>query len=93
MGFKIVQTLGRGLCATCREAQVIETDNHEIVTLCHAWGGEPPRIERTVVRCTDYDVRGAMNKHELEKIAWVVRTDKTGKSIGFTPPVKKNDDY
>lgn len=87
-----MHTSQRGLCATCREALIIEHDNGDIETRCHAWGAaEMIRIRRPVVRCSDYDAKFAQPRYELEKIAWVIRTDKSGKTIGFAPPSKDDD--
>lgn len=88
-----VQPTAVGLCATCRESMVTEYANGTSTTLCYYYGGNPPiRIVAPVVRCNQYDKKGALNNFEMEKIAWTVRTDSSGKSIGFAPPKKDKDD-
>lgn len=88
-----MQPTAVGLCATCRESQIIEDDTGATITLCHYYGHSGLlRIQRPVVRCNQYDRKGRLNSHEMEKIAWVVRTDKSGKTIGFEAPPKKVDD-
>lgn len=91
MSFKIQKTTAEGLCETCRHGQAIEYDGGEATMICH-WAHPIMTIQRPVVRCGEYDIRGRMNKREMEEIAWVVRTDSSGQKIGFKPPIKKKDE-
>lgn len=76
-----------GLCGSCREGTTRQHDNGDVVTMCDA-GMNTQRVHRPVVRCTDYDEKGSVSKWDMEKIAWIVTTDKSGKTIGFQPPPK-----
>lgn len=86
-----IQPKAIGLCATCRESHVTEYCDGTTQTMCFFYG-EPWLVRKPVTRCNQYDHKGAMNKHELEKIAWTLRTDKSGKIVGFTAPKKKDDE-
>lgn len=82
----------RGLCSTCREAQTIEYENGKVLQLCTASpSGEPLRITQVVSRCSDYDNKMVPSKWEMEKVAWTLNTDKSGKVIGFAPPKPDKD--
>ncbi len=83
---------GVGLCATCREGHTEEYENGDTATFCSVLMYTPRRITTPVVRCSDYDQSGHLNKYELEKLAWTIQTDKSGLKVGFAPPKKKDDD-
>lgn len=90
MGFKIQPGTSASLCGTCREALVIEFADHSEVR-CHSRGSDALLIRGPVLRCNDYDNKTRPSKWDMEKIAWVITTDKSGKAIGFTPPRKAED--
>ena len=91
MSIKIQPGTSDSLCATCREAQVVEFSNGVKAVRCHSRGAFPQvTINHPVTRCNDYDDRRQPAKWDMEKIAWQVTTDKSGKTIGFAPP-KKDD--
>lgn len=81
-----------GLCVTCRTSHIMEFANGTSATFCFQFGSPGLRITNPVIRCNEYDARGRMNSHEMEKIAWVVKTDRSGLAAGFRPPTKKDDD-
>lgn len=89
MRVKIQSERDIGLCATCREAQVFEQD-HDLTIICNS--RRAFRVLRKVTYCTDYDDRGTPYKHDMERIAWMVTTDKSGMAIGFKPPVRRKDE-
>lgn len=83
---------GEGLCRNCQEAVNTTYDNGEVETWCQAVYNRPRRITRPVARCSDYIEANKTSRHEMEKIAWTLQTDKKGHAIGFAPPIIKNDD-
>jgi hypothetical protein len=89
MGFKIQPSIDGSLCATCRDSQIVDFADGKSVVHCHTRGAmKPIAIRGPVVRCNDYDDRRLAAKWDMEKIAWIVTTDKSGKTIGFAPPKK-----
>jgi hypothetical protein len=78
------------LCVRCEYGQVVTFRNDSTTVICHH-GMHPWKVYRSVVQCNEFEDRNTASKHDMEKIAWVVRTDKSGKAIGFTPPVTKDD--
>lgn len=70
----------------------MEQADGTVLTRCHSRGMEPVIVRTTVVRCNDYDDRRTPSEYEMQKIAWVVTTDRSGQTIGFKPPQKKADD-
>ncbi len=45
-----------------------------------------------VVECTNYDDKSIIPLYEMKAIAWVLRTDKSGKKIGFVDPSQRRGD-
>lgn len=88
---KVTPNRQPGLCGTCREGVVTEHADGTVVTICNVLYNTPRRVQSPVLRCSDYDLRGRLNQHDLEKIAWVIRTDKSGKTIGFAPPTPEKE--
>ena len=91
MRFKIQPDMSGTLCSSCREAMIVDYADGRREVFCHSRGTEPMRVRRPVVRCNDFDDRRTPAKWEMDKIAWVVTTDKSGKAIGFAPPPKDDD--
>jgi hypothetical protein len=92
MRIKIQPTRDIGLCSTCREAHVFEQADNRLTVICNSHQ-RPINITKPVTYCNEYDDIRVPWRHDMEKIAWTVTTDKSGKSIGFKPPEpKKHDD-
>lgn len=94
MRIKVARERNRhGLCGSCRNAHIVDFDNgtYEIFCAERAYGNRPI-IRRPVVHCTDHMDKARATQHEMEQLAWVVRTDKSGKVLGFRPPEKKKND-
>lgn len=75
------------LCTTCAEATVIEYKNGTVDIACHA-PYPAILIHRPVLRCSSFRKESDTSKKEMEKIAWEIRTDSSGLTIGFKPPKK-----
>jgi hypothetical protein len=91
MKFKIHHALTAGLCNKCRYAHVhVYEDGGAVVTCSEANGTLGYRISRPVSECSDFENKNDASKWDMEKIAWVVTTDKSGTSIGFKPPEKES---
>lgn len=74
------------LCHTCRHATIIRGRalRDEIVD-CGLLYGEDSRINFPVASCSGYSDRRQPTLRHMEEIAWVLRTDKRKKPIGFVP--------
>lgn len=85
---------GTNLCQTCRNCVHISGHREsEEQNYCQALAKTTP-IEFQVVTCTRYLPTNHPSMYEMEQIAWVLRTDpKTGRKIGFTPPMKEDHSY
>ena len=71
------------LCLTCRFSTVVRgrSINDEIIVCSRL--PERTRITFTVVSCSDYTDRRRGALHEMEEIAWILRSDPKKNTIGF----------
>jgi hypothetical protein len=72
------------LCHTCRNATIVRgsaLDDEIIECADLAWGRG--RITFPVTYCTSYSDRRQASLRDMEKIAWVLRTDPKRNQIGF----------
>lgn len=89
MPFTVSQTKRAGLCMTCDYGKVVAYDNGGTEIHCGLY--RSIRVERPVVSCTGYYGKDAVSKGDMEKIAWILRTDRSGQALGFAPPIKKDE--
>lgn len=77
---------GKRLCDTCKNGLVMtgRADSNELV-YCHEMGEYVP-IE--VTSCSAYKNKTEPSLHDMKMIAWQLRTEKNGRSIGFVSPAK-----
>ena len=100
MRLKIVSGTPRhgepSLCGTCGHATIVKgaAVNDEIVE-CDRLSTARSRIPFPVVSCTGYSDRRTPSIHEMEDIAWILRTDPRKKQIGFVQArqLKPEDRY
>jgi hypothetical protein len=71
-----------GLCASCKYCQVIYMQN-EMRVFCQALPSENRMIPRAVTNCNSYMDKNLPYKHELEDMAWILRTNEKAVKIGF----------
>jgi hypothetical protein len=73
------------LCYTCRFATIIKGQRlrDEIVECSRL--SDQARITFTVTSCTGYSDRRRASVHDMEEIAWVLRSDPRRNQIGFVP--------
>ena len=72
------------LCQTCRRATVVRGPRlRDEIVQCQTL---ETRITFPVVFCTSYVNRQHASVHDMEDIAWVLRTDPTRRQIGFQQP-------
>jgi hypothetical protein len=78
-----------GICVTCRNGLVMQHDTSNVVH-CN-YGTAPLRIAQAVRQCTGYEDRRHEDEFEMRKIAWTIRTDRSGQTVGFAPPSKDDE--
>ena len=50
--------------------------------------GHTTLLREPVIECTSFSEKGRATMYELTQTAWILRTDKMGRQIGFTPYCK-----
>ena len=78
------------LCKTCYCGQVfIGRDTGKQTVICNK---PTPAVlmQEAVVSCTGYYDRTQPSLSDMQDIAWTVNTDKSGRTVGFKPPEKKD---
>jgi hypothetical protein len=93
----IKEGVARGLCGSCSEAHITVDDRGGQMVWCKGLSYQSPQVvERPVHHCTGYEARNTgMDRHEAEKIGWVLEVKRKGSDIGFgfaRPKPKKFDD-
>ena len=71
------------LCSTCRWAQIVKGRSvSQLQILCTRL--YPDRsVHFPVSECSTYDDKRIASKQDMEKIAWILLTKTSGRSIGF----------
>jgi len=80
------------LCSSCRFSTTIKGVRlgDEIVS-CGA-RNTPATISFRVTSCTEYVHRGQPSLWNMEQIAWVLRSNPSGKKVGFVEATKLTED-
>jgi hypothetical protein len=72
------------LCTTCRHATIIQgLSLQDRIVSCSRLSESDPRVPFPVRSCSGYSDRRHPTVHEMEDIAWILRTDSRSKAIGF----------
>lgn len=87
MAFIIKRGRGECLCRRCDNGTVMERANGREYAWCHR-AATAAAIPLDIVRCSDFSAKGEPSRYEMEKIAWTVTSDATGRICGFNPPEK-----
>ena len=74
------------LCSSCRHATIVKGRalRDEIIE-CSCLDDDT-RITFAVTSCTQYSDRSRPSLYDMEDLAWILRTDKKTKTIGFVRP-------
>ncbi len=78
------------LCRTCRHSLNFERHTGEEFFYCCVERTIP--VPHDIIRCSDFADRTQAEVWGLEKIAWMLRTDKGGRATGFSPPKKRGEE-
>lgn len=76
-----------GLCGSCSRAQVMKDGRGRVSVACQ-YADRPVAVKEPISECSKYYKMNQTSLHEFESIAWIIRTDRKGKAMGFEPPVK-----
>jgi hypothetical protein len=71
------------LCVTCRWAHIVKGYRASQEKIRCTWLADSPPVPFPVSECSSYDDKRLPSKRDMEKIAWVLLTKKTGRTIGF----------
>lgn len=72
---------GENLCLSCRRSTWRKDRSGHTYIQCHAF---ERKVDSVTVECSEYDDKGRPALWDMEKIAWVLMSDKKG-PIGFRP--------
>lgn len=89
MRVKVLET-PPGLCARCHHGVVVERATGRTRTICN-WFVESVEMPPDVARCTKFADRSMAQLHDLREVAWTLRTDTSGRVMGFVAPKKEDD--
>lgn len=81
---------GTSLCRSCCESHVMRDRGGERV-LCTA-NRQEFRVAEPVTECSAYRNKSLPSLYDMREIAWELKTNKQGKTMGFSPPKKGGDD-
>ena len=71
------------LCVTCRWAHIVKGFSPSQKQIRCGWLANSPPVKFPVSQCSSYDDKRLPSKCDMEKIAWILLTKKTGRTIGF----------
>lgn len=84
---KVQPTLDDGICGQCSDGQVM-TRRNQTVVFCHDMDRQ---IHAPVDTCSRFHHKGEPTKWDMEQIAWTLKTDRSGRVMGFAAPKKEDD--
>jgi hypothetical protein len=79
---------GKPLCFSCIYS-VIRSDDDVV---CSFSSFNHIQIDRPIYQCNRYYNNSLPKLADLEEIAWELKTNAGGRSMGFSPPKPKEDD-
>jgi hypothetical protein len=71
------------LCTTCRWAHIVKGFCASQERICCRWLTYDPVVSFPVSECSSYDDKRIPSVRDMEQIAWILLTKKTGRHIGF----------
>ena len=73
------------LCNSCSKSHISEEDNGLVTTYCDMNHYQIRLINKRIIRCNNWSDLKEVSLYELEKSAWILRTDKLTRKAGFKP--------
>ena len=86
-----IQPKAEGLCVRCRHGFVAKPRDREEITMCAVLSYAPMHVRFPIERCKDFEDDSTPSKWDMEKIAWTISLDRSGKVTGFAPPKKEDN--
>jgi hypothetical protein len=81
------------LCSSCRRSIIVRGARlGDEVLQCGLYSMRDRRITFAVTSCTEYVHRGQPSLWNMEQIAWVLRSNPSGKKVGFVEATKLTED-
>ncbi len=81
-----------GLCGQCEMAHIVKFKG-SVKVFCKTFA-DTMVVLQPVEKCNEFQQKNTLNKYDMEKIAWTIKTDSKGLAVGFSPPTKKGEgDY
>jgi hypothetical protein len=77
---------GPNLCEDCSYSMIVTHDNYDKYTYCRGMSvirDTSYLVLRKVIKCSMYDQEKQVSLWDMREIALVLRTDESGKPIGF----------
>jgi len=71
------------LCVTCRWARIVKGFSSSQQEVHCGWLWRNRLVQFPVSQCSTYDDKRLPSKCDMEKIAWILLTKQTGRTIGF----------
>ena len=81
-GYKTLAA-GEDLCKTCTFSTCATFDDNTRAVYCSQLD---TRLSKRVSECNRYKKKGEPTVWDMKEIAWVLRTEKSGRAIGFARP-------
>ena len=75
-------TSSADLCKTCLRSHIYITETGDVTRTC-TFLERDAYIPRVVVKCNRHNEDTGPSVYDMRQIAWVLRTDGSGKHIGF----------
>jgi hypothetical protein len=78
---------GKGLCENCRHGCVARGSREsEVLISCNVGYVDPTLVPFQVVSCSRFSNCSDRDRMDMEKVAWVLNTSKSGQTLGFVSP-------
>lgn len=78
------------LCSSCEYVSITTMSRGSAYIRCRMLDRD---VHGDVAECSVYAKVGAMDKHQMERVAWTIKTGASGEVIGFKAPGPRKDDY
>lgn len=76
---------GVSLCRSCYHS-LVRVDKQGEQIYCQQLGHPGNQLRSDVLDCNKYYSSALPSLHDMQQVAWTLRTDKAGKAIGFKAP-------
>ena len=78
---------GQNLCESCLSGLCMTNSKNRRHIYCQSFGAH---MMESVIECSGYQNKAKPELYQLERIAWVLQTDKNRGPLGFAPPSQRD---